>query len=115
MHVRCPHCHNPFEVIDDTLLAEICCPSCGSSFSLIGGESTKPLPAGPRRLGHFELVRELGFGHFGSVWMARDTELDRTVAIMIPRKGTLDAREGEAFFRDARAANHRRFRLSKHR
>jgi serine/threonine protein kinase len=103
MHVRCPHCHNPIEIVDVPFTA-ICCPSCGSSFSLVTGDTTETYHTGTRRLAHFELVRELGIGKFGSVWMARDTELDRTVAVKIPRKGSLDADETELFLRDARAA-----------
>ncbi len=104
MHIRCPHCRNPIEVVEESSFTEICCPSCGSSFSLISGDTTETYRTGTRRLAHFELVRELGIGKFGSVWMARDTELDRTVAIKIPRKGALDAEETELFLRDARAA-----------
>src|ERR1700683_4247289 len=40
-------------------------------------------PPQPRRLGKFELCEELGSGAFGRVFRARDTELDRTVAIKI--------------------------------
>src|SRR5436190_903785 len=36
-----------------------------------------------RRLGKFELIEELGLGSFGYVFRARDTELDRTVAIKV--------------------------------
>src|SRR5262249_31504953 len=36
-----------------------------------------------RRLGKFELLEELGMGSFGHVFRARDTELDRTVAIKV--------------------------------
>ena len=32
-------------------------------------------------IGHFELVDKIGVGSFGTVWMARDTELDRVSAI----------------------------------
>jgi serine/threonine protein kinase len=38
------------------------------------------------------------------VWKARDKELDRTVAIKIPRQGGMTAEEQEKFFREARAA-----------
>ncbi|MEX0677692.1 MAG: protein kinase, partial [Pirellulales bacterium] len=103
MHVRCPHCHSPIEFVDDSSFAEINCPSCGSSFSLIGGDKTETHRTTSRHLAQFELVRELGIGKFGSVWMARDTELDRTVAIKIPRKGALNTDETELFLRDARA------------
>lgn len=43
-------------------------------------------------------------GHFGSVWKARDTKLDRTVAVKLPRAEQLDESEREQFFREARAA-----------
>jgi serine/threonine protein kinase len=55
-------------------------------------------------LGHFELVEQVGVGGFGSVWRARDVELDRTVAVKIPRKGQLSSAEMEQFLREARAA-----------
>ena len=46
----------------------------------------------------------MGPGPSGSVFKAIDTELDRTVAIKIPRKGQLDPAEAEQFLREARAA-----------
>ena len=39
------------------------------------------------RLGRFELVEKLGVGSFGYVFKARDTELDRDVAIKVSRTG----------------------------
>jgi len=105
MHIRCPHCHNPIEVLDDADLGELLCDSCGSHFSLIGGEETVSIPrAGERSIGQFELIEQLGVGKFGTVWKAHDTTLDRTVALKIPRKDQLDEAETEQFFREARAA-----------
>lgn len=103
MHIRCPHCHNPVEVVNDRELVEIDCPTCGSSFSITGGDTTETHRSETRRIGHFELVRELGIGAFGTVWLAKDTQLDRSVAIKIPRKGALNAEEATLFMRDARA------------
>lgn len=34
---------------------------------------------------HFELIRVLGQGGFGAVWLARDTHLNREVALKLPR------------------------------
>jgi serine/threonine protein kinase len=59
----------------------------------------------PRRLGKFELLEELGTGSFGNVFRARDTELDRTVAIKILRAGRLASHEDvDRFLREARTA-----------
>jgi serine/threonine protein kinase len=59
----------------------------------------------PGRLGKFELLEELGLGSFGHVFRARDTELDRTVAIKILRAGRLASQEDvDRFLREARSA-----------
>ncbi len=104
MHIRCPHCHNPVEVVGDDF-SDFACPSCGSRFSLISGETTTSIRADQTRtIGHFELIHQVGMGAFGSVWKARDTQLDRTVAIKIPRRDQISSAEADAFFREARAA-----------
>lgn len=105
MHVRCPHCHNAIEVVEEASLKEIDCPSCGSSFSLLGERETETRQrSGTQTIGHFELINAVGQGAFGSVWRARDHQLDRQVAIKIPRKGQLSDDEAELFLREARAA-----------
>ncbi len=40
-----------------------------------------PLPVAPKRIGRFEVVRVLGKGAQGTVYLARDTHLDREVAL----------------------------------
>jgi serine/threonine protein kinase len=58
-----------------------------------------------RQLGKFELLEELGIGSFGYVFRARDTELDRVVAIKILRAGRLASRDDvDRFLREARSA-----------
>ncbi|MAD80708.1 MAG: hypothetical protein CMJ50_07690, partial [Planctomycetaceae bacterium] len=103
LYVRCPHCHNPIELLDQAPLSGISCPSCGSSFSLVGNNTLSHDPS-TKSFGHFELLDQVGIGQFGSVWKARDTKLDRTVAIKIPRNGRMDSTQTEMFLRDARAA-----------
>jgi WD40 repeat protein len=105
MQTRCPHCHSPTEIDEGDTLRDIECPTCGSKFSLVDVEATKSFHGeGTRTVGHFELIDTVGIGHFGTVWMARDTQLDRTVALKIPRKDQLDEAQTEVFFREARAA-----------
>jgi serine/threonine protein kinase len=104
MRVRCPHCADAVVVDDATPLGEIDCPSCGSSFSLLADDTMTFQSLAPNKIGQFELLVPLGAGSFGSVWKARDTHLERLVAIKIPRKGQLNAEELEKFMREARAA-----------
>lgn len=102
MHIRCPHCRHAVEVVGDELDADVACPSCGSTFNLVG--ATEPYSAGRTSIAQFELLHQLGAGSFGTVWKARDTQLDRLVAIKIPRCDQIDAADAEQFLREARAA-----------
>jgi hypothetical protein len=34
VHIFCPHCHNPSEMVKLTPREEIACPACGSTFRL---------------------------------------------------------------------------------
>ncbi len=104
MQIRCPHCHVPFDSVEQASWADMLCPACGSSFSLTGVDATCAYRPGVQVLGHFELLQEVGAGRFGSVWKARDTQLQRIVAIKIPRQRDLDPKETDVFLRDARAA-----------
>ncbi|NQT15483.1 MAG: protein kinase, partial [Planctomycetes bacterium] len=105
MKIRCPHCNQPIEVLAESSLRDLSCPSCGSVFNLVGFAETETRDPGPvKTVGRFELIERVGAGSFGTVWKARDPELDRTVAVKIPRKEQLAPEEAEQFLREARAA-----------
>jgi hypothetical protein len=59
----------------------------------------------PERFGRYKIVRSLGSGAMGDVYLADDTQLDRPVALKIPRfSDDRDDELIERFYREARAA-----------
>ena len=63
----------------------------------------RPLAPG-LRLGHYELVREIGRGGMALVWLAQDTQLRRPVALKVLRPGlALEQRHADRFQREGQA------------
>jgi eukaryotic-like serine/threonine-protein kinase len=58
----------------------------------------------PDRIAHFMLLEKLGAGAAGEVWKARDTRLQRIVAIKIPHAGQHSGEQMHRFVREGRAA-----------
>lgn len=96
LRIRCPHCNNPVEILLDESEHEVTCPSCNSSFGLVG----KGSQAVPTKLGRFEIGETLGTGSFGTVYRAFDPELEREVALKIPRQ----SEDAELFLKEAKSA-----------
>src|SRR5262245_54073388 len=105
MQLVCPHCQSPVAVAEADRSDSVLCSSCGSSFGIDQGlQATIAAPQGTGRLGKFELLMGVGSGAFGTVYKARDRELDRTVAIKIPRPGSISSEgDRERFLREARS------------
>ncbi len=103
--LRCPQCGNTLRGVAAGA-REVSCPACGGSFRLQQEAGAAPRPRDlPRTLGRFRLLEVLGRGSFGTVYKAHDAELDRTVAVKVPRAGCFaTAEEEERFLREARSA-----------
>jgi WD40 repeat protein/tRNA A-37 threonylcarbamoyl transferase component Bud32 len=103
-HCHCPHCGAMISSADSQ--EKLTCSNCGNSFRAdMRQSSTFRVGDLPRPLGKFQLLELLGQGSFGTVFKARDTELDRLVAIKVPRAGSFaTADDEERFLREARSA-----------
>ncbi len=107
MHIRCPNCAHPIELVDEVDLESVSCPSCGSRFSLLSVEeetTTQTVLQRVPSLAHFEMIQIVGAGQFGKVWKARDAALDRVVAIKLPYREHMTERDAALFLREAQAA-----------
>ena len=102
VRLNCPHCDNPIVIVakdDDPGVCSI----CGGSFDLQAGSEVSWSPERLPKLDKFQLLEQVGRGAFGTVYRAKDLDLDRTVAIKIPRSGRFISPDDEdRFAREAR-------------
>jgi serine/threonine protein kinase len=56
------------------------------------------------RIANFEVIRQIGSGGMGAVYLGRDVELDRPVAIKVIREQIHELETLDRFFQEARAA-----------
>lgn len=113
MRITCPNCQRAIElVVPDTIDLEegkitpgtmaSTCPACGSELPMFESTLTYRRET-PQRIGRFELRERLGQGQFGVVWKAWDTEVERFVALKIPRTIEIFEKGEELFRKEARA------------
>jgi serine/threonine protein kinase len=124
VQVVCPNpaCKASFEILSEHLGQQIACQECGNRFEAIGESrydaavapaswsdfQSRGTPAVdlPSPFGRYQIIRRLGEGGMGVVYLARETGLDRQVALKVPRfeagsdSDVIIAR----FHREARAA-----------
>ena len=96
--ITCDECGTEREV-DDKLAGSILqCANCEANLRV-------PLPniSEGTNVGGFILERQLGFGAMGEVWLARQTAMDRLVAVkLLSREFTLDSRFVDRFLKEVR-------------
>jgi WD40 repeat protein/serine/threonine protein kinase len=101
--LSCPQCFQPLP-FNSQAGQQLLCRECGSSFRVENYRSVSNTGE-VRMWGRFQLLECIGQGSFGAVWRARDTQLDRTVAVKIPHSHVLSSAVFvERFQREARAA-----------
>jgi WD40 repeat protein/serine/threonine protein kinase len=95
------HDHTPGGQVLDHAITEDIQPAGARAQDAAKGKPPGGLPAAGAIIGHYEIIRELGRGGMGVVFLARDTRLARRVAIKYLLAG--NARASSSLLAEARA------------
>ncbi len=85
----CPCCYHSVSTVDEHG-SGVRCEKCGNSFRLARMRQHSALDE-IRVIGRFQLLERVGQGSFGAVWRARDTQLDRVVALKVPHEHAVES------------------------
>jgi hypothetical protein len=95
---QCTKCEARLEIDAESAGAEIACPTCGADQVV----PRKGLESGTT-IGGFKLVKLIGRGGMGEVYLARQLSLDRMVALkLLSRSGSLSGDAAERFVQEIR-------------
>jgi hypothetical protein len=97
--LSCPYCDSEIEVRPRDVAH---CPQCGRRIELLDETASMRTKTG-KFIAAFELVRRVGSGQYGEVWLARDSNLRREVALKLPRRTGDSHFVADLFLREARA------------
>ena len=121
IRVKCPAvmCGANWSVPDGVAGESIRCPKCGGVFVAAppldgkagdtgrnrpSGTPEEPFPSLPAEFGRYRVLRRLGRGGMGAVYLADDTQLGRKVAMKLPFLDGDGTTKIERFTREARSA-----------
>jgi hypothetical protein len=85
----CPSCHHTLDALA-LPRGSVHCEKCGASFRVERVSHASTIDE-IRVIGRFQLLDRVGHGSFGTVWRARDPQLERVVAVKVPHRHALES------------------------
>jgi predicted Zn finger-like uncharacterized protein len=117
--IQCPNCQKRYTLNQSMEGKRVKCTQCGTAFQTSPtfvatskptnspglGSGNDPFPTVPAEFGRYRILKKIGQGGMGAVYLAEDTKLGRQVALKLPSFGP-DASpvKIERFVREARSS-----------